>query len=39
MEHYRISKLLNELTGSKFVRRKWIKVNGYQLGNIMLTKI
>ena len=27
MEHHKISKLLNDLTVSKFVTRKWIKVN------------
>ena len=27
MEHYKISKLLNESTVSKFVKRKWIEVN------------
>ena len=27
MEHYKISKLLNDLTVSKFVKRKRIKVN------------
>ena len=27
MEHYKISKLLNNLFVSKFVTKKWIKVN------------
>ena len=27
MEQYKISKLLNESTGSKFVTKKWIKLN------------
>ena len=27
MEHYKISKLLNDLSGSKFVTKNWIKVN------------
>ena len=27
MEHYKISKLLNNLTVSKFLTRKWIEVN------------
>ena len=27
MEHYKISKLLNNSTESKFVTRKWIEVN------------
>ena len=27
MEHYKISKLLNDSTVSKFVTKKWIKVN------------
>ena len=27
MEHHKISKLLNDSTVPKFVRRKWIEVN------------
>ena len=27
MEHYKISKLLDDSSGSKFVTRKWIEVN------------
>ena len=27
MEHHKISKLLNDSTVSKFVTRKWVKVN------------
>ena len=27
MEHYKISKFLNDAAVSKFVRRKWIEVN------------
>ena len=27
MKHYKISKLLNNLTVSKFVRKKWVEVN------------
>ena len=27
MEHYKISKLLNDSTMSKFVTKKWIEVN------------
>ena len=27
MKHYKISKLLNNLTVSKFVRKKWAEVN------------
>ena len=28
MEHYKISKLLNDSAVSKFVIRRWIEVNG-----------
>ena len=27
MKHYKMSKLLNNLTVSKFVRKKWVEVN------------
>ena len=27
MEHYKISKLLNDLTVSRFVIKKWVEVN------------
>ena len=27
MEHHKISKLLNNSTASKFVTKKWVKVN------------
>ena len=27
MKHYKISKLLNNLTVSEFVRKKWVEVN------------
>ena len=27
MKHYKISKLLNNLTVPKFVRKKWVEVN------------
>ena len=27
MEHYKLSKLLNDSTMSKFMAKKWIKVN------------
>ena len=32
MEHYKISKLLNNLTVSKFLTRKWIEVNDFLSG-------
>ena len=32
MEHYKISKLLNDSTVSKFVIRKWIKINDLSSG-------
>ena len=32
MEHYKISKLLNDSTVSKFVIKKWIKLNDLSCG-------
>ena len=39
MEHYKIYKLLNDSTVSKFVTKKWVGVIIYQVVNILLTKI
>ena len=39
MEHYKISKLLNDSTVPTFVPKKWIEVIIYQVVNILLTKI
>ena len=38
MEHYKISKLLNNLTVSKFLTRKWIKVNDLSRGQYPANK-
>ena len=38
MEHCKISKLLNELTVSKFVTRKWIQVNYLTGGQYFVNK-
>ena len=38
MEHHKISKLLNDLTVSKFVTRKWIKVNDLSDGQYSVNK-
>ena len=38
MEHFKISKLFNDLTVSKFVTKKWIEVNIYLVVNILSTK-
>ena len=32
MEHYKISKLLNDSSVSKFVTKKWIKLNDLSCG-------
>ena len=37
-EHHKTSKLQNDATVSKSVTTKWIKVNDYQVDNILLTK-
>ena len=38
MEHHKIHKLLNDLTESKFVLRKWIEVNDLQDGHYFVDK-
>ena len=38
MEHYKISKLLNDSTVSKFVSKKWIKVNDATSGQYSVNK-
>ena len=39
MEHYRISKLLNDSIVSKFVTKKLVEVNDLSSGQYSLTKI
>ena len=38
MEHYQISKLLNDSTGSKFVTKKWVNVNYLSSGQYSVNK-
>ena len=38
MEHYKISKLLNDSTVSKFVTKKWVKVNDLSSGQYSINK-
>ena len=38
MEHYKISKLLNDSTVSKFMTRKWIEVNDLSKGQYSANK-
>ena len=38
MEHYKISKLLNDSTVSKFVTKKWVKVNDLSSGDYSINK-
>ena len=38
MEHYKISKLLNNWTVSKCVKRKWVEVNGLSDGHYSVNK-
>ena len=38
MEHYKISKLLNNSTMSKFVTKKWIEVNDLSSGQYSVNK-
>ena len=38
MEHYKISKLLNDSIASKFVRKKWVKVNDLLNGQYSVNK-
>ena len=39
MEHYKISKLLNNSTVSKFVTREWIEVNDLSSDQYSVNKI
>ena len=38
MEHYKISKLLNDSTVSKFVTKKWVEVNDLSSGQYSINK-
>ena len=38
MEHYKISKILKDSTVSKFVTKKWIKVNDLSIGQYFVNK-
>ena len=38
MKHYKISKLLNDLTESKFVTKKWVEVNDLSSGQYSVNK-
>ena len=38
MEHYKISKLFNDSTVSKFLTKKWIKVNYLSSGQYSVNK-
>ena len=38
MEHYKISKLLNNWTVSKCVKRKWVEVNDLSDGHYSVNK-
>ena len=38
MEHYKISKLLNDSTVSKFVTKRWIEVNDLSIGKYSANK-
>ena len=38
MEHYKISKLLNDSIVSKFVTEKWIKINDLSIGQYFANK-
>ena len=38
MEHYKISKLFNDSTVSKFVTSKWIEVNDLSVGQYSVNK-
>ena len=38
MEHYKISKLLNDSTVSKFVTKKWVEVNDLSGGQYSVNK-
>ena len=39
MEHYKISKLLNNSKVSKFVTKKWIEVNDLSSGQYPVEKV
>ena len=39
MEHYKISKLINNSTVSNFVTRKWVEVNDLLNGQCSFSKI
>ena len=39
MKHHEISELLYDSTASKLVTKKWVKVNIYQVVNILSIKI
>ena len=38
MQHYKISKLLNDSTVSKFMTKKWIEVNDLSSGQYSINK-
>ena len=38
MKHHKLSKLLNDLTASKFVARNWIEVNDLSGGQYSVNK-
>ena len=38
MEHYKISKLLNDSTESKFVTKEWIEVNDSSSGQCFVNR-
>ena len=38
MEHYKISKILNDSTVSKFVTKKWFEVNDLSSGRYSVNK-
>ena len=38
MEHYKISKLLNDSTISKFVTKKWVEMNDLSSGQYSVNK-
>ena len=38
MEHYKISKILNDSTVSKFVTKKWFEVNDLSSGHYSVNK-
>ena len=38
MEHYKISKVLNDSSVSKFVKKKWVEVNDLSSGQYSINK-